>query len=299
MLSSNFTLLYVEDNVEAQEQMKMILEDDFKEFYQAFDGAEGLEIYKEKRPDIIISDINMPILDGLSMAKEIKAMDKYQVILIVSAFDDKSMLLESINIGIDYFIPKPVNIDILNERLDIISKNLQNKLDLENARNKEMTLLYDLAHIDSLTQIPNRFSFEMKLEEAITRAKRNNSIFTLFFIDLDHFKAVNDTYGHSAGDEVLKAVSNNIKNIIRTDDVFARIGGDEFALIAENFKEKKDIEILKRKILEVTPCLKFEDKDICVSYSVGVSIFPRDGDSKKELLHLADLEMYKVKKSRK
>ena len=298
MLSSNFTILYVEDNLEAQESMSLMFQDDFKEFYQAYNGEEGLQIYKDKKPDIIISDIEMPVLDGLSMSEKIKQIDKFQIIIIMSAFNDKNILLNSINIGIDYFIPKPVNMDILNDRLNIILQNLQNKLDFENGRKKEIDTLYNLAHFDVLTQIPNRFLFEMKLEEAISRAKRNKTVFALFFIDLDYFKTINDTYGHIAGDEVLKAVSKNIKNVVRTEDTFARIGGDEFALIAEDFKDESYIENLKNKLLDVIPCLKFNNKKICISYSIGVSIFPKDSERKKELLHVADTNMYKEKKVR-
>ena len=299
MLSKNFTLLYVEDNLESQYQMSMILKDDFKEFYQAYNGADALKIYNDKKPDIIISDVNMPILDGLEMARKIKSINKYQIIIIVSAFDDKNILLDSINIGIDYFIPKPVNIDILNDRLNVITQNLQNKLDFDDSKKKEIDILYNLAHFDALTQMPNRYLFDLKLSEAMSRAKRNSTIFAIFIIDLDDFKSINDTYGHIAGDEVLKAVSKNIKDIIRVDDTLARIGGDEFALIAENFKDENYIEILKKKILEATLYLQFKDKKISVSYSIGVSVFPLDGTSKKELLHLADSKMYNVKKQRK
>jgi len=241
----------------------------------------------------------MPILNGLEMSQEIKKLNKYQIIIIMSAFDDKDILLNAINIGIDYFVLKPLNIEVLEDKLNIISQNLQNKLDFENSRKKEINILYDLAHFDSLTKLPNRHLFELKLEESINRAKRNNISFALFFIDLDNFKNINDTYGHIIGDEALKLVSKNIKDMIRIDDVFARIGGDEFALIADNFKDKSYVEILKNKILKSKPYLKLKDIDLYISYSVGVSIFPYDSDSKKELLHLADTRMYEVEKLKK
>ena len=133
MLLENFTLLYVEDHTDMQNIMKEILEDEVKEFYQAFDGKEGLALYKEKKPDIIISDINMPNMDGLDMAKEIKAIDKEQDILILSAFQDIVILKRAIDIGVDAFISKPVrDIDELFDKLEKISMHLQNKKDLEN-----------------------------------------------------------------------------------------------------------------------------------------------------------------------
>jgi diguanylate cyclase (GGDEF)-like protein/PAS domain S-box-containing protein len=132
MLLKNFTLLYVEDHTDMQNIMKEILEDEVKEFYQAFDGEQGLALYKEKKPDIIISDISMPNMDGLDMAKEIKAIDKEQDILILSAFQDIVILKRAIDIGVDAFISKPVrDIDELFDKLEKISMHLQNKKDLE------------------------------------------------------------------------------------------------------------------------------------------------------------------------
>ena len=107
------TLLYVEDNKDSQEQLKMILQDDVKEFYQAFDGEEGLSMYKKLKPDIILSDINMPILDGLSMIQKIKEIDEHQKVILISAIDDKESLLKALNIGVDFFTPKPINIDTI------------------------------------------------------------------------------------------------------------------------------------------------------------------------------------------
>lgn len=297
---SNFTLLYIEDDKEMNEHMKMMLEDDVKEFYQAFDGEEGLSIYEEKKPDIILSDINMPKLDGLSMSKRIKKNNKSFPIIIISAFDDTKILLNAINIGIDYFIPKPINMELLNYRLEVIAQHLQNKIDLEEIRQKKIDDLQKLAHFDSLTNIPNRFLFDIKLDEVINKTKRDNSSFAIFFLDLDDFKKVNDTYGHLAGDKVLCSIAKSIKSIIRMEDTFARISGDEFLLIIENIEEKQTIDFIAKKIIDtVSKSIRFEKVNITIGCSIGISIYPEDSVSKKELLHLADLAMYKAKKSGK
>jgi len=299
-LLENFTLLYIEDDLDAQERMKMMLEDDVKEFFQAYNGEEGLRVYEEKKPDIILTDVNMPVLDGLSMAKEIKQKDKQQPIIVMSAFDDRRTLLEAINIGIDYFTPKPIDMDIVYDRLNTIAEHLQNKIDAQNAKKREMEELYALAHYDTLTKISNRFLFNIKLDEAINKAKRYNSKFTLFFIDLDDFKMINDTYGHAAGDKVLQSVSDNIKKVIRLEDTFARISGDEFSLIIENIDDKNYIDTLANKIIGAasTP-VEFNDKTIHITCSVGISRYPKDSNSKEELLHLADIAMYKAKQQGK
>jgi len=296
MLINNFTLLYVEDEVEAQEQMKMMLEDDVKEFYQAFNGEEGLKLFKELNPDIILTDINMPLLDGLSMSQEIKNIDDEKPIIIMSAFDDRKTLLRALNMGIDYFTPKPIDMDIVNRKLEKIAKHLQNKIDAENARKKEMEYLQHMAHYDILTKVPNRFLFDLKLDQAISRAKRNDSVVLLFFIDLDNFKSINDTYGHGGGDIVLKTVSKNIQNVIRKEDTLARISGDEFSVIIEDITDMQYIDTLAKKIIEASSTsIDFEGKKISITCSVGISKFPHDSIHKKELIHFADIAMYKAK----
>jgi len=296
----NFTLLYVEDDKDTQEQMKMVLEDDVKEFIQAYNGKEGLELYKKKNPDIVLTDINMPQMDGLDMASEIKKIDKYKPIIVMSAFDDRSTLLRAIEAGIDYFTPKPIDIDILFDKLDIISQHLQNELDIKEMRKKELDTLYNLAHYDTLTQIPNRMLFNIKLDQAISKANRDNSMFALFFIDLDNFKTINDTYGHASGDEVLKAVTNSIKKVIRVEDTFARISGDEFSLIVEGIKDVSCIDSLANKILKATATtINFQENSINMSCSIGISIFPKDATNKEELLHIADSSMYEAKRAKK
>jgi diguanylate cyclase (GGDEF)-like protein len=296
MTLKNYTILYVEDNKDAQEQLKMILEDDVKEFYQAYNGKEGLALYKEKNPDIILTDINMPILDGLKMAKEIKDIDSQQPILIISSFDEKNNLLNAIEIMVDAFITKPIDMDILERKLKQVSKTLEHKREMQT----KIDTLHNLAHYDTLTNIPNRFLFDIKLDQAISKATRHNNNVALFFIDLDNFKNINDAYGHKMGDKILIHVANNIKKVIRQEDTLARIGGDEFSLIIEDVSDKNYIDILAKKILNsVSTPLKYDNKTIDISCSIGISIFPLNCSSKDELIDLADHAMYKAKRGGK
>ena len=300
MLLKNCTLLYVEDDKDAQEHLKMILEDSVKEFYQAYDGEDGLALYRDKKPDIILTDVNMPISDGIEMSKKIKTIDRYQHIMVLSSLDDRKTLLNAINSGVDYFIPKPIDINTLEDRLNIVAKHLEYKKEVEELRRKEKKGLYNLAHLDSLTKIPNRYLFNLKLDQAISRAKRENSFVSLFFIDLDNFKNVNDTYGHLAGDRVLQSLSTNITNVIRVEDTFSRISGDEFTLIIESKYNNDYINIVAKKILGASSfSMKIEDETIHITCSIGISIYPTDAQSKEELIHCADTTMYKVKKSSK
>ena len=296
MLLNNFTILCVEDNIDTQNHIKLILEDSVKDLFIAYDGVEGLEIYKKKKPDIVIADINMPNMDGLTMLRKIKKIDKNQPIIIISAFDDKENLLEAINIGSNGFIPKPINIEFLSEKLNAISENLQDQIEANNTKNS----LYNLAHYDKLTGISNKFLFEIKLDQAISKAKRDKQEIAVFFIDLDNFKTVNDTFGHKAGDYVLKTVANNIKKSIRKEDMIARRSGDEFLLLVEDIPNKSTLINLANKIIESSQIpIHYENNTINISSSIGISIFPSDAQSVDELINQADIFMYKAKNTKK
>ena len=298
MNSKDFTLLYVEDDPVAQEWMQVIFEGQFKEYYQAFDGEEGLKLYKKYKPDIILTDINMPILNGLEMAEQIKKINKNQAIIIMSAFDDKETLLKAINIGINYFSPKPVNMEVLNDQLDNIVQNLFEQRELKRLQEKEMQNLHYLAHYDTLTGIQNRFLFEKNLYKVLNRAKRLNHEVICFFIDLDNFKLINDTYGHAAGDLVLKSAVENINKVIRSEDTFARVSGDEFALIMEVTNNKRcEADNVATKIIEaLSKDIIFNKTAIQISCSIGISCFPDHATTAEELLRNADLAMYEAKK---
>ncbi|WP_457749844.1 diguanylate cyclase domain-containing protein [Sulfurimonas sp.] len=292
----NFSLLYIEDNKETQESMKLLLEDDVKTFYQAYDGKEALEIFQVKKPDIILSDITLPLLDGLHVAKKIKEHSKDTPIILLSAFDDTEKLLASIEIGINYFLAKPIDMTMLFEKLQTIAKNIAQKREEKMQHEK----LVNLAHYDTLTQIPNRFLFQKKLEELQSRATRHTTDFALFFIDIDDFKSVNDNYGHNAGDIVLCTLAQNIKKILRLEDVFARISGDEFAILVENIQEDQALKKLAKKVIAAvaTPIL-YEQKELYVSCSIGISRFPVNSTQTAELLQQADTAMYAAKKNGK
>jgi len=304
----NFTLLFVEDDSGVQEQMKMMLQDEVKEFYQAYDGELGIQCYREKKPDIILTDINMPVLSGLDMAETIKQADKNQPILMLSAFDERDILLNAINIGVDGFIIKPIDMVQLNSKLERIAQELQDRIDTENSRlqelkqkqKQELLSLYNLAHFDTLTGIPNRYLFNEKLDQAIAKSDRERMQVALFFIDIDDFKRINDTYGHKAGDHVLVSLVKSIYKVIKEKDTLARIGGDEFALIVEEVGDKITIEKLAKKIIqEISRPIYFEKRVIFISCSIGICQYPQETTCKEELIHFADLAMYDVKSTGK
>ena len=166
----------------------------------------------------------------------------------------------------------------------------------ENKIAEQKDNLYYQAHHDFLTQLPNRTLFQDRLEQAIAKAKRNNFKIALLFIDLDHFKEINDSLGHDVGDEILKIVTTRLEAAKRDEDTLARLGGDEFTIILEDLHQVQDASLISNKILEsLAKPMNISNNVLYVSSSIGISIYPDDGESTQSLLKFADSAMYKAK----
>ncbi len=152
------------------------------------------------------------------------------------------------------------------------------------------------AYHDALTELPNRTLFNDRLEQAVEKAKRNSTLFALFFIDLDRFKQINDSLGHAVGDELLKVVTERLQATIRKEDTLARLGGDEFTIIIEDLSNAQDSSILAQKILEVLQQpIEIDAHILYVSSSIGISLYPQDDTNAGNLLKYADAAMYRAK----
>lgn len=156
------------------------------------------------------------------------------------------------------------------------------------------------ANFDPLTRLPNRRLLEDRLNQSILRAQRTGKSSAVCFLDLDGFKAINDLYGHAAGDQMLLAVSENLKAILRADDTLARMGGDEFVLIISDVDASQDCSPILNRILEAASVpVSVEGMLVSVSASIGVSLFPQDDVDAETLLRHADQAMYLAKEAGK
>jgi diguanylate cyclase (GGDEF)-like protein/PAS domain S-box-containing protein len=153
-----------------------------------------------------------------------------------------------------------------------------------------------LAHHDALTGLPNRILLTERLEHALPHANRAGTLVAVMFLDLDRFKLVNDTLGHSVGDELLKAVAKRLTSCVREDDTVARLGGDEFVLVLEDVRGSQDIAKVAEKIIDsLSKPLMLDQHEIVVTPSVGISVYPHDGDDVETLVKHADVAMYRAK----
>lgn len=164
-------------------------------------------------------------------------------------------------------------------------------------KKKKSKEIFKRANYDYLTGIFNRIAFEEKADMAIARAKRKDEKIALLVLDLDNFKPVNDTYGHQAGDELLKMVTQRIKHIIRETDVFGRLGGDEFCILLEmNDQELSNIGYLCERIIASIKTPFILDKvEVYISCSIGVALYPDDSENFNDLFRKADSTLYQVK----
>ena len=164
---------------------------------------------------------------------------------------------------------------------------------------QNLTLLEKVSHMawhDALTGLPNRRLFEDRVEQELVRSRRVGEPVCMFFVDLDHFKIVNDTFGHGAGDDLIRQVAERLVDTVRRQDTVARVGGDEFAILLPGLSDQLAIDQLAQRSLEAvsTPFLVFGE-EIGASASIGIAMAPEHGDSYDELLSRADEAMYRAK----
>ncbi len=164
--------------------------------------------------------------------------------------------------------------------------------------NKER--LYQLAHFDILTELPNRMLFRDLLRQAMARARRNDKLVAVMFLDLDGFKAVNDTCGHNAGDELLKEVASRLKGSLRESDTVGRFGGDEFTIVLPDMDSVGAIAAVAEKVIGTVDREHWlGGRDVHITTSVGISLFPTQSEEAEQLIKQADAAMYHAKKEGK
>lgn len=201
--------------------------------------------------------------------------------------------------------------DKVKERTrELVSINNQLRKEIEERKKVEKEIRY-LAFYDSLTGLANRRLFMDRLSEAIKRAVRKRNRLALLFLDLDHFKRVNDTLGHQTGDLLLQGVAENIRRFVRKSDsvtwltplkkkelLVARFGGDEFSILISDIREPDDAARVARRLLNNIPAIyQLDSHEVSVTTSIGISVFPEDGHTAEDLLKHADMAMYHAKTS--
>jgi len=290
--------ILIVDDIKTNIDVLVDLLDDMYDIVVALDGKQAIEIVKRDKIDIILLDIMMPDMDGYEVCKILKSdVDTESIpVIFITAKTDEDSIEKAYDIGGVDYVTKPFKPKELLAKLKREIK-IQTLIDDLKSSQEELKLLVS---IDPMTELFNRRYFSKTSEHILELAKRENKNLSVVMIDIDNFKNINDTYGHIAGDRVLESVAKNIQDIIRAEDTFSRISGDEFSIIIENITDQNYIDIFSKKLLKAaSTSVEFNGDSISVSCSIGISSFPDNADTKEELIHLADTAMYRAKKSGK
>jgi len=232
--------------------------------------------------------INRRYLESFNLMLENEALiDKLQDEIIQKELAQKKLMNNQAQLE--------QTVDLRTRELSSINEALVNEI---NERRRIESNLKHIAHHDSLTNLPNRLLLDARLTHTLERAKRNHRQVAVLFIDLDHFKTINDSLGHDIGDKLLVSISNRLRHCIREDDTVARLGGDEFIMIIEQVHDIADLHPLLNKIMKVTEqTITIGNHELSTSASIGVSIYPDDGATPEQLLRNADAAMYHAKEN--
>jgi two-component system cell cycle response regulator len=291
-------ILIADDSIVSRHLLEATLRKWGYEVMVACDGAEALELLqREDAPALIILDWMMPGMTGVEVCRRIRQRDgePYTYILLLTSKSQKEDLIEGMEAGADDYITKPFDQNELQVRLRAGIRLVDLQTQLLKARED----LRDQATRDSLTRLWNRSSILTELGRELARAGREARPLGVVIVDLDHFKHINDTYGHLAGDEVLREAARRMQNSIRQYDSIGRYGGEEFLILFPGCNETESYaqaDRLRRQ-LSLTE-MSVNDSSVRVTASFGVTTaLLGENWTEEELIRTADEALYVAKKS--
>ena len=281
------TALVVDDSKLFRKAFRDDLEKLHINVLEACDGKEAIDIVEstDKKISLILTDYNMPNMDGIELTQYLR--EKYDKdtlsIIAISATDDEHALAEFIKAGANDFIRKPHSFEELNVRI-------HSNLDVLDLFQKTK----DLANKDYLTGAYNRRYFFEASEAIIDKNVRKNKDIAVATLDIDHFKNVNDTYGHDVGDEAIKEIVTVLNKSLRKSDLVARFGGEEFCILLEDIS-KKETKLLFEKIRLNFEKNEIRFNEIVLSYTVSLGIAYGKSDDINEMIKISDNALYEAK----
>lgn len=303
------------------------------EVVEADSGLKAIELLAREEFDLVLLDVMMPGIDGIETLKRIRSEKSASAlpVIMVTAKSESENIVDALELGANDYVTKPVDFAVAlarvntqisrkqaelqvtaanealrdaNEDLErrvtdrtvrLIEANQRLKAEIAEREESDARSQY-LAYHDSLTGLGNRLLFKEQLEEALRDVSGTAHPIAVLFIDLDGFKGVNDTLGHSIGDLLLKSVSSRLRNILSTNDRIARLGGDEFAVLQTSVAQPSSATTLAHKIIEIIsePSI-IDGHDVTVGASVGIAVGSPASISAENFLKSADLAMYSAK----
>ncbi len=287
------TVLIAEDSLVVRTVLRRHLETQGYAIVEADDGHSALEACRETRPDVVLLDIEMPGLDGYQVLAQMKAdPDLSEVpVVFLTGHTGADDLVEGLRLGAHDYLRKPFEASELIARVSAAArvKALQDEL---RRRNAELAVV---SRTDALTGLFNRRHIEERLHEVAGAARRHDFVFGVVMLDIDHFKAVNDTVGHAGGDAVLREFAARTQNALREEDIAGRWGGEEFLLILPH-TDLDGAATLGERVRAAVAASPFALDDggaLEVTVSCGCAV--GDGFEPEELVKRADVALYEAK----
>jgi diguanylate cyclase (GGDEF)-like protein len=292
---SGFQVLVVDDSEMYLKLIEHTLSREFDCVHQARNGREALEIFERERPALVITDCMMPDVGGLELCQRIRAaQSSYVYIIMVTSISETENVVKGLAAGADDYLTKPFHTDELLARVKV-GRRL---IDLQRQLEEKNRLLEHFALTDSLTGLPNRRAIEAWATHELPASLRHGFSFWVVLIDLDHFKRVNDAYGHDAGDRVLKVFADILRSNTRSSDISGRIGGEEFLHVITHADETHMPMVVERTRARLHGhTFVFNGTVVTVSASFGVAEFDRSAPvpAFSELVARADRALYRAK----
>ncbi len=306
------SILVCDDDLTARILLKETLSADHLHVLEADNGERAIAVFEAERPAMILLDVSMPGMDGFEVCRRIRAHPDgaHLPIVMVTGSDDIDSINQAYAVGATDFIAKPIKWPILGQRVKYILRASQAFKDLVTQQQK----LHQLAYYDPLTGLPNRHFLMQALSRFLAMARRNDYQAGMLFIDLDRFKRINDTMGHSYGDKLLRKIAQRLQTNLRDSDVFVRVseqleseaealqlssfGGDEFTIFLSRLRSPNEAMLVAERVLRsFTTPFQLEQFEVVITPSIGISIYPHDGEDAESLLKNADTAMHFAKQS--
>lgn len=299
----NGAVLIVDDDASIRRALRAFLAegDLFSRFYEASNGLEAFKILANElhNVDLVLCDLEMPEFDGFKFLQMQSTREDFQSVpvIVVTSRDESEHRVRGLNLGAADYLTKPVQ----KEELRIRAYHQLRIRRLQEALRRAIRDLTQMSQTDPLTGLANRRAFMTRSEHEYARADRYKGKLALILLDIDDFKRVNDTYGHLAGDDVLRAVATVLTRGLRATDLAARYGGEEFAILLPETDQKSALRVAERYRSEVQKLsFKFDSKDVSITISLGVAALPENHTTGLEdFLRKADTALYAAKETGK
>jgi len=301
------TILIADDDPDALLLMAAALQGAGFSVIEAIDGDDALRQFQAGRFDLVMLDVDMPGMNGYEVCEALRQVTgELLPIVIVTGMDDLESVDTAYRAGATDFIAKPISWALIAHRVKYLLRGYQMVRDLEAAQER----IRRLAYFDTLTGLPNREYFRSRLASTLEHARRHASPFAVFCIDLDNFKRINDTLGHSVGDELLQMMAMRLRAAVCSQDTpgratvdcidqdnLSRLGGDEFMVVLPALTKPEHASAIAERVVQAIGQPMFlAQHEVLVTPSIGIAVFPTDGADAETLIRNADLAMYFAKR---